>query len=691
MQLGSSCAFISCKVVPYPLFALHGNGSASGKGKGKGKEKGEEKGIIFMNPTQSYTDTHQNQNQKKKESKLKKLCCDWRRGSTSITPACCIHIAAESAVVTALPSSPSIQEASLLLLKRGNEEEQLNINIIDTVHNNSELVTLEEEIQEKERKRRKKISQANRGKVPWNKGRKHSPETIARIKERTKLALQNPKIRQKLSLVRRSESKKTKESIRATFRRGWEGRRQRLFLQEACLNDWKESIAEAARRGGDDEDELRWDSYEVLKKTMQKKWLQDVAMKVAVEKKLQQISACKSAEHKLKISEAIKAKWADPDYRQNVLTGMHKVLAENCLRTPVRTEKKRNMTASNTITRDKPPKAISQRLKTHPAARMCKKEHTSPRKRFPPSYSDPLAGEKLQMIRKLRANRTAMELKRREATVRARLLIAEAEKAAKTLEAAAVIDASAQAFLSETRRLLDEAIHSVQNAESSRITNAPMQERISEIPTYTEMLQTDNFVDSYEVAGSSLPTSGGMSSVHQKSLTASRPFYGNIALSAPEEILSNNKLSSRNLCDHANADSHPISTRNIGSAEEPMSIDSAEGTVLEGTSQEVTGGDAMCQVVNNCVATNIACMADKLEHTDWKVEPLPAENIRREILSSVGVNSLESFSANNEYTGHGIALKSEATPIQTGKGDVTTTDQKRKKWVCGRLIEVKED
>lgn len=691
MQLGSSCAFISCKVVPYPLFALHGNGSASGKGKGKGKEKGEEKGIIFMNPTQSYTDTHQNQNQKKKESKLKKLCCDWRRGSTSITPACCIHIAAESAVVTALPSSPSIQEASLLLLKRGNEEEQLNINIIDTVHNNSELVTLEEEIQEKERKRRKKISQANRGKVPWNKGRKHSPETIARIKERTKLALQNPKIRQKLSLVRRSESKKTKESIRATFRRGWEGRRQRLFLQEACSNDWKESIAEAARRGGDDEDELRWDSYEVLKKTMQKKWLQDVAMKVAVEKKLQQISACKSAEHKLKISEAIKAKWADPDYRQNVLTGMHKVLAENCLRTPVRTEKKRNMTASNTITRDKPPKAISQRLKTHPAARMCKKEHTSPRKRFPPSYSDPLAGEKLQMIRKLRANRTAMELKRREATVRARLLIAEAEKAAKTLEAAAVIDASAQAFLSETRRLLDEAIHSVQNAESSRITNAPMQERISEIPTYTEMLQTDNFVDSYEVAGSSLPTSGGMSSVHQKSLTASRPFYGNIALSAPEEILSNNKLSSRNLCDHANADSHPISTRNIGSAEEPMSTDSAEGTVLEGTSQEVTGGDAMCQVVNNCVATNIACMADKLEHTDWKVEPLPAENIRREILSSVGVNSLESFSANNEYTGHGIALKSEATPIQTGKGDVTTTDQKRKKWVCGRLIEVKED
>lgn len=373
-----------------------------------------------------------------------------------------------------------------------------------------------------------------------------------------------------------------------------------------------------------------------------------------------------------------------------MLIARHKVLAENCLRAPVRPEKKHNMTASNAIKRDKSPKAISQRLKTHPVARKCKEKPSSPRKKFPPSYSDPLAGEKLQMIRQLRTNRTAMELKRREATVRARLLIAEAEKAAKTLEAAAVINVSAQAFLSETRRLLDEAIHSMQNAESSRSTNAPTQERISEIQTHTEMLQTGNFMDSYEVAGPSLVRSGGMSSVHPKSLTVSRQFYGNIDLSAPEVILSNNKLSGRNLCDHANADSHPISTRNIGSAEEPVPIDSAEGTVLEGKSQEVTGGDAICQVENNCVATNFACMADKWEHTDCKVEPLPAENIRRDIVSSLEVNSLESFSGNNEYMVHGIAINYEATPIQTGKGEVTTTDQKRKKWVCGRLIEVKE-
>lgn len=346
-----------------------------------------------------------------------------------------------------------------------------------------------------------------------------------------------------------------------------------------------------------------------------------------------------------------------------MLIARQKVLAENCLRAPVRPEKKRDMTASNAIKRDKPPKEIRQMLKTHPVARKCRKEPSSPRKKFPPSYSDPLAGEKLQMIRQLRANRMAMELKRREATVHARLLIAEAEKAAKTLEAAAVIDASAQSFLSETRRLLDEAIHSMQSAESGRSTNAPMLERISGIQTYTEMFQPDNFMDSYDVAGPSILRPGGMSGVHQPSWTASRQFD----------------------------DSHPISTLNIGSAKVPMSINSAEGTVLEGTSQEVTEGDAMYHVENNCVATNFACMADEWEHTDRKVEPMPAENIRREIVSPVEVNSLDTFSAINEYIDRSFSIKSEATPIWTGKSDVTTTDQKKKKWVSGRLIELKED
>uniref|UniRef100_A0A7C9ABL1 Nuclease associated modular domain-containing protein n=1 Tax=Opuntia streptacantha TaxID=393608 RepID=A0A7C9ABL1_OPUST len=52
-----------------------------------------------------------------------------------------------------------------------------------------------EEIDEKEKSRRVKISKANKGKMPWNKGRKHSPETLQRIRERTKLALQDPEVK----------------------------------------------------------------------------------------------------------------------------------------------------------------------------------------------------------------------------------------------------------------------------------------------------------------------------------------------------------------------------------------------------------------------------------------------------------------------------------------------------------------
>lgn len=47
---------------------------------------------------------------------------------------------------------------------------------------------------DREQLRRMRISKANKGNTPWNKGRKHSPETLRKIKERTRLAMQNPKV-----------------------------------------------------------------------------------------------------------------------------------------------------------------------------------------------------------------------------------------------------------------------------------------------------------------------------------------------------------------------------------------------------------------------------------------------------------------------------------------------------------------
>ncbi len=54
------------------------------------------------------------------------------------------------------------------------------------------------DVDEQEKLRRLKISQANKGRTPWNKGRRHSPETIARIRAATKVAMQRADVRERL-------------------------------------------------------------------------------------------------------------------------------------------------------------------------------------------------------------------------------------------------------------------------------------------------------------------------------------------------------------------------------------------------------------------------------------------------------------------------------------------------------------
>jgi hypothetical protein len=46
----------------------------------------------------------------------------------------------------------------------------------------------------KEILRRQRIAQSNKGRVPWNKGRHHSTETIARIREKTREAMNKPQV-----------------------------------------------------------------------------------------------------------------------------------------------------------------------------------------------------------------------------------------------------------------------------------------------------------------------------------------------------------------------------------------------------------------------------------------------------------------------------------------------------------------
>uniref|UniRef100_A0A7N0T2M7 Nuclease associated modular domain-containing protein n=1 Tax=Kalanchoe fedtschenkoi TaxID=63787 RepID=A0A7N0T2M7_KALFE len=168
------------------------------------------------------------------------------------------------------------------------------------------------ELEQKERLRRERISKANKGNSPWNKGRKHSPETIQKIRERTRLAMQDPKVKNKLVNLGHAQSQQTKLKIGAGVRMGWEKRRNKLKLQETCCLEWQNLIAESSRNGLSGEEELDWCSYRVLGKQLLQEWSQSVELRRNARKVKGDKRAPKSAEQRKRISQAITAKWKDP-------------------------------------------------------------------------------------------------------------------------------------------------------------------------------------------------------------------------------------------------------------------------------------------------------------------------------------------------------------------------------------------
>ncbi|KAF1885451.1 hypothetical protein Lal_00029340 [Lupinus albus] len=170
----------------------------------------------------------------------------------------------------------------------------------------------------KERTRRMRIGLANKGKVPWNKGRKHTAETRERIRLRTLEALRNPKVKSsKIHSVFRVRKKmaehplphrykylsycsssdhnivdgKTKQidfndnvfsnhyqppcsdqikaKISSSLRRVWQERLKSKRSREKLLISWEQSIANAARKGESGQEELDWDSYDNIKQQLE--------------------------------------------------------------------------------------------------------------------------------------------------------------------------------------------------------------------------------------------------------------------------------------------------------------------------------------------------------------------------------------------------------------------------------------
>eukprot|EP01018_Ginkgo_biloba_P028014 Gb_24726 [translate_table: standard] len=530
-----------------------------------------------------------------------------------------------------------------------------------------------------DRQRRLKISKANKGKIPWNKGRKHSPETLARIRERTRQAMQDPKVKKKLINCAHPQSEETRAKISMSVSRVFKERRKKKMLQEMCFLDWQESIAEAARIGGDGETELQWGDYEILKDKLHQEWLQVVAMEKAMAKEKHGGKRVgKTAEQRKKISEAIRAKWADPDYRQRVHSAMVK-LHEN-----------RPPSANRRVVRKRAVHVGNKSFATDTIAKSSKysKVLSEYKKKSSTPYSDPLAAVKLEMIKQLRSNRAAIEVKKREATERARLLIAEAEKAAKALEAAAVKDATAQASLSETRKLLAEAVRSMQTVESARSAASPISLRSPATSIDVETLQSDPSMDILRITAASMTGPGDVNGTHYSSFCnngKANEFVGNFL----------NGRSSSYVSQYAHEDSQ---SAEIGIAEVLNSVNSAfvtgnrteecsVGKLEELRPEGKIGKDTVLSSEENSIrAVDYAAMVDELTNVDTtdKLEARLLPNNRKDIF--VDVNTVAS-----ECSTQSIGGNSDARSVQIGNHGLTPEKEVRKRWVCGRLVEVRRD
>ncbi|CAL5382937.1 unnamed protein product [Camellia sinensis] len=294
---------------------------------------------------------------------------------------------------------------------------------------------------------------------------------IVYLQAKNKISLTQPmQVKMKLVNLGHAQSEETRMKIGNGVQMGWERHREKLKLQETCYFEWQNLIAEASRKGFVGEEEKQWDSYKILDEQLQQEWLECVEQRRKMARPKGSKRAPKSPEQRRKISKAISAKRADPvrayvafsaenAYRDRVCTALYKYHS-----TPVgakRMPKRRPSSERQPRTQNPTKKKANDTDNSTGNVTESQKRRTRLRSNMP-LFKDPLAISKVEMIKNIRAERAAAENKKTEAIERAKLLIAEGEKAAKALEAAATKSPPAQASLIETRNLIAKAIQSIE-------------------------------------------------------------------------------------------------------------------------------------------------------------------------------------------------------------------------------------
>lgn len=190
--------------------------------------------------------------------------------------------------------------------------------------------------------RRAKIGAANKGKSAWNKGRSHSPETIAKIKANTAKAMQNPEVKRRMreAASKTQHSETTKRKIRRTvrdsahkkmvarneeksakmgIRRGKVGQvsigtfaRRISAVQTVRFGVWSKMDIEAheERKKLEAREQKRLEREAKKRKAREEK----LAAKAKKGTARSTRGVPKSAAHRKAISDALKAKWEDPEY-----------------------------------------------------------------------------------------------------------------------------------------------------------------------------------------------------------------------------------------------------------------------------------------------------------------------------------------------------------------------------------------